>query len=54
MKIGFLKFVKAKGRIYVYLAKEVYIRKEQGKNISKTETFYDLGESPKALELLYN
>ncbi|MEC3020339.1 hypothetical protein P9Z80_24110 [Bacillus cereus] len=51
---GFLKFVIAKGRIYVYLAKEVYIRKDRGKNISKTEILYRFGEHNKALEMLYS
>ncbi|MED1303810.1 MULTISPECIES: hypothetical protein [Bacillus] len=50
---SFLKFVTSRGKLYVYLAKEIYIRKENGKNISKTKTLYGFGRYDIALERLY-
>ena len=48
-KKGFLKFVRAKGNLYVYLAKGV---KENGKK--KTITIFGFGKMPLALEKLYS
>ncbi|KFM94853.1 hypothetical protein D0U04_21755 [Bacillus clarus] len=52
-KVGFLKFVTSRKRVYVYLAKEIYIEKLNKRSVSKTQILYRFGNFDVALEKMF-
>ncbi|MCU5096705.1 hypothetical protein [Bacillus wiedmannii] len=52
-KVGFLKFVTSRKKVYVYLAKEIYIKKSNKRSVSKTQILYRFGNFDVALEKMF-